>query len=216
MKKWIIPLAIMAVIRCAAPEPAIPPNSDSKTLEMKEIGTDINMYLPVSMDSLVVWDSDCCTGGLNTACFWDTGFSFVKTMHGLCFSSILPDSICQTTVYWRDQENNEFKIDSVAMINTMRHIEPLEKDAYYRKVNWEISRIETIGSQRFIFLAFKNFIHNSWVNDREKCCETLFLLTAVNGQSVEIWFECAGKQCNGFVDKILPYARTIRFSKNEK
>lgn len=205
-------LVLLIFVQCSqrASDPAVPPDASLKTIILDSANL-IQLYLPAAMDSTAKWDADCCTGGLYTTAFWDNRYPFIKTMHGLCFPQSLPDSICQVTVDWRTRRGESVWNDTLHLNKYKYYIESIQNDAYRRKVDWEKSEIRVFGQQRVAILSFKGFIHNSWVNQDPNCCETLLLSTVLNGKAIHIWFECAGKQCTGFIERMMPFAETIRF-----
>ncbi|MCK6690701.1 MAG: hypothetical protein L6Q97_01210 [Thermoanaerobaculia bacterium] len=212
IKQLISGIATLMFVQCSPQDSgtAVPSDSRLRTIILDNANL-VQLYLPATMDSVAKWDADCCTGGLYTTAFWDNRYPFIKTKHGLCFPHSLPDSICQMTVSWRAYRKKEDWDDMQHLIKYKNHMESIQYDAFGRRVNWILAEIRLLKRQKVGIFAFKDFIHYSWVKPEGQPCETLLLTTFLNGKVIDIWFECSGSQCTGFIERMMPYAEAIRF-----
>lgn len=189
------------------PEMLIPPHSTLRSIESRELTAIMQIHLPETMDSSATWASDCCTGGVPATGYWDHRYPFVKTRHGLCFPDKLADSIYQVTFYTNKERYGNFVIDTAFLEKTIKERDPMK----FESIESITTEIKSIGQHQFLFLKYPGQIRNYWVKHDQSSTETVELMTYVDSCSVFISFECAGSNCAGFIERMLPYIETIRF-----
>lgn len=214
MRNTMLLVVSVFFLQCSRQEPEliIPPGSRLQSIILKDANAVMQIYMPAQMDSSARWEYNCCAKGFPAIAFRNHDYPLVQEYTGECSPLVKPDSMCQLTIQTFGREGKRHtSIDTIYLEDSKKWLEAKALDLYQKQIKWNISEIKHIGGLDVAAFAFTGFSMNRWVSHQNACNETILLSTHVNGNLVCMQFECIGSNCNGIIQRMMPYIETMRF-----
>lgn len=173
----------------------------------------IYIQLPAEIDTAYTWinvsDCDCCD--LKMYRFANSSYSLLKET-GMFYTQI-PDSLFQLTISHKLRKNcnEQWEITRNSVDSLANFMETKNAEAFVGgdPIVWVNKELMKINNHVFILLAYKS--KNAYPYLMVGTPVVLEATTILDNEVLSFIYECSGRNCEDFVEKMMTSLKTIKF-----